>query len=51
MKACMLTDVQIAGLAGDAILILAGETHSAINGGETECTYIAVTVPPLDKTH
>jgi mannose-6-phosphate isomerase-like protein (cupin superfamily) len=36
---------------GDAVLILAGETHSVINGGETECTYIAVTVPPLDKTH
>jgi len=36
---------------GDAVLILAGETHSVINGGETECTYMAVTVPPLDKTH
>lgn len=36
---------------GDAVLIQAGETHSVINGGETDCAYIAVTVPPLDKTH
>jgi len=36
---------------GDAVLILAGETHSVVNGGEGDCSYIAITVPPLDKTH
>ena len=36
---------------GDAVLILAGETHSVVNGGDTDCAYVAVTVPPLDKTH
>ena len=36
---------------GDAVLILAGEIHSVVNGGDTDCAYVAVTVPPLDKTH
>jgi mannose-6-phosphate isomerase-like protein (cupin superfamily) len=35
---------------GDAVLILAGETHSVVNGGEVDCSYIAITVPPLEKT-
>ena len=26
------------------------ETHFVINGGETECADIAVTIPPLDQT-
>ena len=36
---------------GDAILVLAGETHSVVNDEDLECIYYAVTVPPLDKTH
>lgn len=36
---------------GDAILVQAGDVHSVINEDEGECAYIAITVPPLDKTH
>jgi len=36
---------------GDAILVLAGETHSVVNDEDLECIYYAVTVPPLDQTH
>ena len=36
---------------GDAILVLAGETHSVVNEDDVECIYYTVTVPPLDKTH
>lgn len=36
---------------GDAILIEAGDVHAVTNEGDEACVYIAVTVPPLDKTH
>lgn len=37
--------------AGDAILVKAGETHAVINEHEEDVKFVAVTVPPLEKTH
>ena len=37
--------------AGDAVLITAGDIHAVINDGEEDCTFLAITVPPLEKTH
>lgn len=36
---------------GDAIFVQAGDVHSVVNEDEEDCAYIAITVPPLDKTH
>ncbi len=36
---------------GDALLVSAGDIHAIINTSEADCSYIAITVPPLDKTH
>ncbi len=36
---------------GDAIMIEAGDIHAVTNECDEDCVYIAVTVPPLDKTH
>ncbi len=37
--------------SGDAVFVEAGDVHSVINEFEEDCAYIAITVPPLDKTH
>jgi quercetin dioxygenase-like cupin family protein len=36
---------------GDAVLVTAGDVHAASNDGEEACSYLAITVPPLEKTH
>ena len=36
---------------GDAAFVEAGDVHSVRNDGETPAIYLAVTVPPLEKTH
>lgn len=36
---------------GDAIMVQSGEKHSVLNELDEECTFYAITVPPLDKTH
>ena len=36
---------------GDAVLVTAGDVHAVSNGGEGACSYLAITVPPLEKTH
>lgn len=36
---------------GDAILVEAGDAHAVINDGEEDCVFVAITVPPLKKTH
>lgn len=37
--------------AGDALLINAGDTHAVKNEKDTDAIFLAITVPPLDKTH
>jgi quercetin dioxygenase-like cupin family protein len=37
--------------AGDALLIQAGDTHAVKNEEDTDAVFLAITVPPLDKTH
>lgn len=37
---------------GDALLVHAGDIHAIVNKSDKEdCTYVAITVPPLDQTH
>ena len=36
---------------GDAVLVVAGDVHAVSNGGEGACSYLAITVPPLEATH
>ena len=36
---------------GDAVMVEAGDIHAVINNGDEDCTFLAITVPPLDKTH
>ncbi len=36
---------------GDALLISAGDIHAVVNNSEEDCSYICITVPPLNKTH
>ena len=36
---------------GDAVLVVAGDVHAVSNGGEEPCSFVAITAPPLDKTH
>lgn len=36
---------------GDAVLVSAGDVHAVGNGGEGPCSFVAITVPPLEKTH
>jgi quercetin dioxygenase-like cupin family protein len=36
---------------GDAVLVTAGDVHAVANGGEGACSYLAITVPPLEQTH
>jgi len=36
---------------GDAVLVTAGDVHAVSNGGEGTCSYLAITVPPLEATH
>ena len=46
-----LTLHEMAKITKRAISLLSRiETHFVINGGETECADIAVTIPPLDQT-
>ncbi|HSR12897.1 MAG TPA: cupin domain-containing protein [Thermodesulfobacteriota bacterium] len=36
---------------GDGVFVEAGDVHSVRNDGDVPAVYLAVTVPPLDKTH
>ncbi|HYB21523.1 MAG TPA: cupin domain-containing protein [Thermodesulfobacteriota bacterium] len=36
---------------GDAVFVEAGDVHSVRNDRKTPAIYLAVTVPPLEKTH
>lgn len=36
---------------GDAVLVKAGEIHAVFNEADEDCTFVSITVPPLDKTH
>ena len=38
-------------LAGDAIMVQAGEVHAVTNEHDEDCIFYAVTVPPLEQTH
>jgi quercetin dioxygenase-like cupin family protein len=46
-------DGVLRGMAGpgDAVLVTAGDVHAVSNGGEGACSYLAITVPPLETTH
>lgn len=37
--------------AGDAVLVLAGDTHAVRNEDDEDVVFVAITVPPLDQTH
>ena len=36
---------------GDALFVKAGDVHAIVNTSDSDCSYVAITVPPLDKTH
>lgn len=36
---------------GDAILVKAGDVHAVINETDKDCSFVSITVPPLEKTH
>jgi quercetin dioxygenase-like cupin family protein len=36
---------------GDAVLVVAGDVHAVSNDGDGVCSYLAITVPPLEATH
>jgi quercetin dioxygenase-like cupin family protein len=36
---------------GDAVLVTAGDTHAVRNEDDQDVKFIAITVPPLDRTH
>ncbi len=42
--------LQTAG-PGDAVLVVAGDVHAVFNHGDETCSFVAITAPPLDKTH
>ncbi len=36
---------------GDALLVNSGDVHAIINKSNRVCSYVAITAPPLEKTH
>lgn len=36
---------------GDAILVKAGDVHAVINEADEDCSFVSITVPPLERTH